>query len=355
MPEDKYDSISIKDMLIQIQEWIKYLTKRWVVLLLFAVLGSIIGFYYAKSKPTLYKATLSFALEDDKGSGGLSGAIGLASQFGLDLGTNAGGAFSGANLMELMRSRTLVAKALMSPITQNGKTQTLADLYIEFNGWRKNWSKKDNDHFKDVFPVDTDISKLSFQQDSIMNVLYKDLNSGKFTVNQKEKSVSIIYINISIDNEIFAKYFVEALAKVVSDFYIETKSKKSLENLKILEKQTDSVRTELNNAISGVATANDNTFNLNPGLNIHRTPSQKRQIDVQANSAILTELVKNLELAKVTLRKETPLIQVIDKPVFPLEVDKFSKKKGALVGAITAVFIIATFMIFSNWSKIKSK
>jgi hypothetical protein len=36
-------------------------------------------------------------------------------------------------------------------------------------------------------------------------------------------------------------------------------------------------------------------------------------VDVQANTAILTELVKQSELAKVTLRKETPLIQIIDR------------------------------------------
>jgi hypothetical protein len=55
-----------------------------------------------------------------------------------------------------------------------------------------------------------------------------------------------------------------------SDFYIDTKSKKSRENMLILERQTDSIRRELNGAITGVAVANDNTFNLNPALNVRR-------------------------------------------------------------------------------------
>ena len=38
-------------------------------------------------------------------------------------------------------------------------------------------------------------------------------------------------------------------------------------------------------------------------------------IDVQANSAIYQELLKQLELAKVTHRNNMPLIQVIDSPV----------------------------------------
>jgi hypothetical protein len=60
-------------------------------------------------------------------------------------------------------------------------------------------------------------------------------------------------------------------------------------------------QNEPNGAITGVAVANDNTFGLNPALNVRRAPSARRQVDVQANTAILTELVKQSELAKVTL------------------------------------------------------
>ena len=96
----------------------------------------------------------------------------------------------------------------------------------------------------------------------------------------------------------------------------------------ILQKQTDSVRSELNRAITGVAVANDNTFGLNPSVNVRRVPTAKRQVDVQANTAILTELVKQTELAKITLRKETPLIQVIDRPILPLKNNKIGKIAG---------------------------
>ena len=107
----------------------------------------------------------------------------------------------------------------------------------------------------------------------------------------------------------------------------------------ILQKQTDSIRGELNGAITGVAVANDNTFNLNPALNVRRAPSARRQVDVQANTAILTELVKQTELAKVALRKETPLIQVIDKPILPLAKERFGKAKGIVLGGFLAGFL----------------
>ena len=127
---------------------------------------------------------------------------------------------------------------------------------------------------------------------------------------------------------------------------METKSKKAKMNMAILQRQTDSIRGELNSAITGVAVANDNTFNLNPALNVRRAPSARRQVDVQANTAILTELVKQTELAKVTLRKETPLIQIIDRPILPLAKESFGKVKGLVLGGFLMSFIIIFTLIF---------
>jgi uncharacterized protein involved in exopolysaccharide biosynthesis len=68
-------------------------------------------------------------------------------------------------------------------------------------------------------------------------------------------------------------------------------------------------------------------------------------VDVQANTAILTELVKQTELAKVTLRKETPLIQIIDRPILPLAKERFGKAKGILSGGILAGFFTVLVLI----------
>jgi uncharacterized protein involved in exopolysaccharide biosynthesis len=116
----------------------------------------------------------------------------------------------------------------------------------------------------------------------------------------------------------------------------------------ILERQTDSIRRALNGAITGVTVANDNTFGLNPAMNVRRAPSARRQVDVQANNAILTELVKQTELAKVTLRKEMPLIQVIDRPILLLKKEKFGKIKGVIIGGISLSFLSIMFLILGR-------
>lgn len=338
------DEISLKELIDKCKDWFSYLLSQWKIILLAGVIGAGLGLAYSYSKKPIYTATLSFALEDEKSGGGLGGALGLASSFGLDLGGGGGSIFSGSNLTELFKSRSIVEQTLLTPVSYKGKSISLAEMYIQENKWRERWESKPQ--LKTIqFLPNTKRKYFTRAHDSILGIMYDNLSKTGLTVGQKDKKISIISIDVSSTNELFAKYFTEALAKKVSDFYIDTKSKKARENMAILERQTDSIRRELNGAITGVAVANDNTFALNPALNVRRAPSARRQVDVQANTAILTELVKQTELAKVTLRKETPLIQVIDAPILPLHKEKFGKAKGLILGGVLAGFLMILVLI----------
>lgn len=340
----KKDEISLKELLEKVKEWYSYLLLQWKIILLAGFIGALLGLGYSFIKKPIYTASLSFALESSNASGGLSGALGLASSLGFDLGGSGGGIFEGSNLTELFKSRKMVEKTLLMPVDFDGKTISLAEMYIQNKKWREKWDNKPKLIGVQFLP-NADRKHFSRSQDSIFGEIYDDLSKHGLMVSQKDKKVDIVTIEVTSKNELFSKYFTEALAKKVGDFYIETKSKKARINMSILERQTDSIRGELNNAIAGVAIANDNTFGLNPSLNVRRTPSARRQVDVQANTAILTELVKQTELAKVTLRKETPLIQVIDRPILPLKKEKVGKAIGILCGGILAGFLVSLVLI----------
>lgn len=339
------DDISLKELIQKFREWFAYLLSQWKIIVLAGFIGAALGLTYSFIKKPVYTATLSFALEDEKPGGGLGGALGLASSFGFDLGSSGGSIFTGSNLTELFKSRKMVEQTLLTPVVVKGKTISLAEMYIQNKKWRADW-----EHTPELltlqFLPNTNRKYFTRAHDSILGVIYTNLSKNSLSVGQKDKKVSIISIDVTSNNELFAKYFCDALARQVGEFYVATKTKKARVNMAILEKQTDSIRGELNGAITGVASANDNTFNLNPAMNIRRAPSARRQVDVQANTAILTELVKQTELAKVTLRKETPLIQVIDRPILPLKMDRFGKAKGIILGGFVAGFLTFFVLIF---------
>jgi hypothetical protein len=337
------DDITLKELIEKFREWFAYLMLQWKFIVLAGLIGGALGLTYSFIKKPIYTATLSFALEDEKSGGGLGGALGLASSFGFDLGASGGNIFSGSNLSELFKSRKMVEQTLLTPVVLNGKTISLAEMYIQNKKWRSDW-EKNPELLAIQFLPNSNRKYFTRVHDSILGVIYTNLSKNSLSVGQKDKKISIISIDVSSNNELFAKYFCDALAWQVGEFYVATKTKKSRANMAILQKQTDSIRGELNGAITGVAAANDNTFNLNPAMNIRRAPSARRQVDVQANTAILTELVKQTELAKVTLRKETPLIQVIDSPILPLPKERFGKAKGIVFGGVLLGFFMVFFL-----------
>jgi hypothetical protein len=341
------EEVSLKELIEKGAAWYGYMLSKWKIIVFSGVIGALLGLTYSFVKKPIYTASLSFALESNKPGGGLSGALGLASSLGFDLGGSGGGIFEGSNLTELFKSRKMVEKTLLMPVNFNEKTISLAEMYIQNKEWRDKWENKPKLVGVQFLP-NANRKNFSRSQDSIFGQIYDDLYKYELEVGQKDKKVDIISIEVSSTNELFAKYFTEALAKQVGDFYIETKSKKARINMDILEHQTDSIRGELNNAIAGVAVANDNTFGLNPSLNVRRVPSARRQVDVQANTAILTELVKQTELAKVTLRKETPLIQIIDRPILPLKKEKVGKLIGLFFGGFLFGFLTVLFLTLKN-------
>ena len=171
------DEISLKELIFKIKEWTTYLKSKWKLIIAISLLGGILGFVYAYFQKPTYKAVMTFVLEEEK-SGGMGGALGLASSFGIDLGASGGGGlFTSSNILELMKSRYVVEKTLLNtvPYLDNGKNEniSLAEYYIRSYELRKRWEKKPA--LKNIqFLPTNDRSKFTLQQDSILkNILSK--------------------------------------------------------------------------------------------------------------------------------------------------------------------------------------
>lgn len=331
------NGISLKEFILKLKRWWKFIWNKWLTILIIGFIGGVVGLANAIFTKTKYIAVLSFAVEGERSNSGLMGATSLASQFGFDLGGGAGGAFSGDNLLELIKSRSVIESTLLSPVNIQGKTTTLVDHFISFNKLREKW--RNSSQLKNVkFLPNTDRSEFSLTQDSLLGGFYKQI-IGSLTVNKIDKKLSIITVKFTSENELFSKIFTEMLVKNVSDFYINTKIKKSVKNIEILQHQYDSIKRVLNYAITNVASSADANPNPNPTLQILRAPSQHRQVDVESNKIILSQIVPNLEISKIALRKETPLVQIIDRPILPLEKDKLGKFRTTIL--MSVIFGIA--------------
>ncbi len=343
--------VTLKDVAFKFKSAFVFLRGKWLLIFITGALFGVLGIVYSLFNKPKYKATCTFVLDEGSRAGGMSQYAGLASLAGIDLGsTSAGGIFQGDNILELYKSRIMIEKALLTEANFNGKNQLLIDRYIEFNKFRDRW--KVTKGIGDV-QFTGDPEKFNRVQDSIISEFAMVFNSAILNVAKPSKALGIIQVEVTSTDELFAKVFADKLVSTVSNFYIQTKTEKAARTVQILQKQSDSVRAILNSSISGVASAIDAAPNANPSLLSLRVPSQKRQVDVQANTAIYGEVVKNLELSKMTLRQETPLIQVIDKPVLPLLVTRVGKTRGLISGfALGAIFSCLFLLIKKTISEI---
>lgn len=333
------EEISFKKIWSYGQSLSKLILAKKNVILFSVFLLSTIGYFSSYFMPKSYVAKLSFVLADNS-KNKLSDYSSLAAQFGLSMG-NSGGAFlQDENILALMQSRSIISRTLLSPTNDN--EELLIDTYLKTINWDKNSS----------------IKKLKFQdnnndqqrfKDSVLGVVYQLILKKNLKVSKPEAQADILLITTKSTNELFSQNFTEQLLRNVSQFYIETQTKKAQENVNILRHQVDSVKGLLHAAISGVATSTDANPNMNPAMRQLLVPAQRKMVDVEMNKVLLQELVKNLEIASIGLRKETPLVQIIDRPILPLEIVGLSKIKGLVLGALLGFIAPIFFLLCKSY------
>lgn len=343
------DEISLKELILNIQEWMKYLWSKWYILLIAGIVGGALGLLYALNKKPTYTATTTFVLESGE-KGGLSQYAGMAAMVGIDLGGNAGGLFQGDNILELYKSRTMLEKTLLSK-TYPDSNELLIERYIAFNELRATWEEKPEllalDFKQNPITLDQPMLRL---RDSLITDFSQSINENNLIVSKPDKMLSIIKVEFVSNDEVFSKSFNDALVRHVNEFYIQTKTNKSKRNIEILQHKVDSVRAVMGGAISTAATVVDATPNLNPTRQAQRIiPSQQAQFSAETNKAILGQLVQNLEASKMTLLQEQPLIQVVDQPVYPLKVEELGKAKATVIGGFLFGFLALVGLVLRRY------
>lgn len=335
--------ISLKDIINKMQEWWRYLLSKWLLIILVALVGAALGLVASLMKKPRYEGELTFILEDAK-SGGLGQYASIASQFGINLGGSGGGmgVLSDDNILEFLKSRLIVEKALLSTMQTSKGEKTLADVYIEVNEI-KTQPKGQPNQPPVSFPVKQARSTFTRAQDSVLNMIWMRISKSELEVDKASKKSGFIMADFQSGNEVLAKLFVERVVDEATQFYIATKTKRSKVNVDALQKKADSLIALLNQKTMAVAEAQD--ANLNPIRKVLNVRSELASRDKTVLQTIYSEVVKNLELAKITMAQETPIIQIIDAPVYPLKLVRLGKMKGMIIGGFLGGFLICFFLL----------
>ena len=337
------DEIQLKDILIKLSEYKTYLLKKKFTIIGFSFLFFLIGVITAISIETKYNAELTFVVEGEKGGGSLGSMSGIASQFGFDIGGSESATFSQSNILELLKSRGVIENTLLQNIKVNGKEDLLIEHYLELNKVKESWLE--NDDFDGISYHD----KSTFIHDSISGGIWKSIIENKLIVELESDESNIITLSYLSVNDEFAKGFVESLIGEMSKMYISHQTAQANNTLDFLQNRADSVFSELEIAEEDFARIKDINQRIVKASGRLKELQLMRRVEVL--NAMYLEIVKNLELSKITLLNQTPIINIIDEPILPLDEDKKSKTLAGLLGGFLGGFLSLCFFIFRKLFK----
>lgn len=308
---------------------------RWFILI-----GLLLGFgggaIWGLLHPPKYKAEVMIAVEDDDSSGWQN----LLQQFGIDMGgNNPGGIFKGESLVQLFKTRGQIERTLLREveIIEGEKPEVLANAVFRNSKLSK----------KSVFEGITftsDRSQFTPLQDSLLMLLHEEVRDEMLQVVKPENKLSIILLSITGRDKNLARALAVTAVNNTAEFYVETLSKKARLNLEVLRREADSVNTVLNGNLGSSAYYSD--ININPGRASLGVSQNRSLIDLQVSVALYGEIIKNLKLAEIGLRKETPLIQLVDMPSFPLPQVGFRWWEFAMGGLALSLVLVLVVLAF---------
>ncbi len=342
------ESFSLLNLINSIKDWVIYLLSNLKgIIIITSIFLSLVLLYNFIKSPVHYART-TFVLDSESSSNSIGDIASLASLAGINASSfiDASSLFQIDNIQELYRSNSMIKQTLLTDSDFGNERSLLINRLASNEKIDKKWDKLNVD-----FSSYNSKSNNLRVHDSILNEVVKIIKEKYLLVDKPSRKTTIIEIGFDHKDELFAKAFNENLVSIVNDFYFKTKTQKTGENLKILERQADSVKKVLDKSILFLAEKDQSIPNPNPLTKVSLVPYQKALVDVQANGAIYQQIVTQLELAKVTHRNNTPLIQIIDKPVLPLENSRLKLFECFVYGIFGGLFFSVLYYSFLRFYK----
>ncbi|MCZ2484715.1 hypothetical protein [Aquirufa antheringensis] len=324
-------TIVLGDVIESIKRFFGYLRSQVLMIVLCAVIGLVLPLVYRAMQKPAYAASTTFILEEKSASGG--GLAGIASQVGLDLGSLGSGSslFTGDNILDIIKSRVIIEKVLLTPISGSAG-KTLADLYLDFTG------------LGERLPAPVSFASLgthSVYQDSVLYVMYEQIAKKNVSVDRLNKKGSIFKIVTVSQNQVFSKNFAERLLRETTTYYVNVKTSAAAANVKRLQARGDSLLRVLN--AKSYNAASFQILDPNVAYKSMSVPAEVSSRDKSIVFSIYAEVTKNLEMSRIALVSQTPVIQLLDVPKYPLMDDRksylFLGFAGLFAGLLVGFFL----------------
>ena len=323
------DEASFKGIIVTISDYKNELKKRLLIILAVAIIFSLIGFGFSKLQEDKYNAVISFIVEEQSEGSNLSAISGVASMIGIDMGGSATSSFNQQNIIELLKSRKIIERTLNNTCEIEGKSDLFLNHYIRINN----------------LITDSSIIDLSsnYYNDSITSIVWFRIINRDMEILFQNDEANILNLSFESLNAELAKTFTEIVIDEMSEMYIDYQTEKSRNTLDNLQSRSDSIFKDLKTSERNFAKVKDNNMRVMTASGRLEELQYMREVEIL--QAVYLELRKNIELTHMSLLNETPLIQLVDKAVLPLENINRSTLFWIVIFSFLGVFTVCFIII----------
>ena len=324
--------MKIEELLQHIERYsTPVLRVKWIILAIGLIMGSALAIR-AYLSPTMFRAVTIFHPE----SGDSGGGFALPDPISLLIGNGTSSA-SDQQMIGVLRSQTVSEKLVADTIPWKGDTVLLADLIIEetprpFSIVRAITSLVSPDT---GYTYQTKIIIASRQ---LMKELSASTNENGFI------DFSVGFYQPELIGIIAEKY-IENLV----EYYTNQKTEKADQNVAFFTERADSIKGELDKvAASRARIVDQEQYRI-----FARDQISTAELDIKLEmlKEMYIQLVASREQFIAQLKRVTPIIQVLDPPTPPFDVEKPSVIKGFLSGLFLIIFFSAVWLTRREWIK----
>jgi hypothetical protein len=290
--------------------------------------------FYFIEKPK-YEANASFVLMEGSGSKG-GGLASLGSQFGIDIGSLGGQSnsiFTGDNIFDIFKTRRIIENVLLSEFNdqiKGAEKKTFADAYLKmYPSFIKTVILGKQSNIGTFYGYDNKLYA-DRTKDSILSKIFEKMIKNNLIVQQSNKKGSIIQVKLTTNNELFSKLFTEKLIEEVKTFYLNINNTNTQIVLLNLQKKADS----LQGLLYQKSLQSNRLLNANNGLTTYSATEEISQKDKTVTYTLYSEVIKNIELTKMSQAQQTPIFEIVETPRLPLENNKLEFYELLLLGLV---------------------
>lgn len=317
---------------------IRYIFRNWWVLLIWLIIGMLGAYGYMLYKGTTYTSEFQFdVMPSNNPSSVVSNALAFAGPGATS--SSSTGQYDNNYFSNFIQSQRDIKSALLKDAVVNGKSDILANHFIDVFKIRGGWKDTRLQNFKFR---NHNLYKLTSLEDSLLTLEYNYIMKYVLTNNYVAGN-PVVSIYINTPNKDFTREFSSEMCKCMNEYYLTDIYGRNLQNVNTAQHKVDSLSFIMKDLQTRIAHFNDNNYNL-----IKQEGSTELTIlnrDLGLVTTMYNSAVSNLDAAKTTLIINTPVLDIMDDPKFSTVVTFVRWVLAIPIGAVVGLFFGIVYLV----------